>query len=217
MRPSDASQPRTPAATRTTPAAHSPDGGGQPPSGRTEGAATELRHSLRRLLEPQYRRDARRVLIVALLSGATCFYFGANPWYSVLVTMVIAAVGVLGSVALAGLEADDITWSDDDDVVDLGGGRNDVLTLSWLVRGSYGLVDRGAIRRVQALARRRLARHGLDLLDPSNRHQVEQLIGSRAYSVIVPGNRRRRLRSLLHCLDVLDSLDPTNHPVPSRL
>ena len=72
--------------------------------------------------------------------------------------------------------------------------------------------------RVRQLARQRLALHQLDLNDPADRPRIEQLIGHRAYAVLVRGERRPPfLRSFLHCLDALDALDPTRPTAsPSR-
>ena len=96
------------------------------------------------------------------------------------------------------------------------GARRDVAELSFLLRGNYGLLRRsygrvgsGAVLRAQRLARQRLALYQLDLLNPADRPRIEQMIGHQAYAVLVHGERRPPfLRSFIHCLNALDSLDP---------
>jgi hypothetical protein len=69
--------------------------------------------------------------------------------------------------------------------------------------------------RVQQLARRRLALHHLDLFNPADRLQIEQLLGRRVYAVLARSDRRPPpLRSVLRCLDALDALDPMRPPAP---
>jgi hypothetical protein len=53
---------------------------------------------------------------------------------------------------------------------------------------------------------------GLDVRDPADRPRIERLIGRRAFAVLATNQRRPPyLRSLLHCLDALDSLN-TSRP-----
>ena len=53
--------------------------------------------------------------------------------------------------------------------------------------------------------------------DPSHRSGIEQLIGSAAYATLCrPGRWPPLLRSVVHCLDMLDRLDPArSSPVPA--
>lgn len=206
--------PTTPATT-PTPDASSPDSARRPPGDGGGRASTEVLHGLVGLVRPPERRATVRVLSVALLAAAICWFFGADVGDSILIAMAITSVGVSGSVGPTRLGLGDTAWRDDG-VVDRSGTRSDVAELSWLLRGSHGLVDHGAVWRVRRLAQQRLALHRLDLLDPADRQKIEQRIGPHAYAVLVRDNYRPLLRSLLHCLDELDALDPTRPATPAR-
>jgi hypothetical protein len=172
---------------------------------------TNNRHNLPGLIRLPGRRATTGVLVVALLVAAICWYLGANVWHSILLGVALTTLGLIGTV---NADLNDTGWR--------GGGRSsrhgarrEVDELSWSLRGSYGRVSGRAAMRVQQLARHRLALLSLDLRDPADRPRIEQLIGRRAYTVVAPGKRRPPLlRSLLHCLDVLDALDPTR-PITS--
>jgi hypothetical protein len=150
-------------------------------------------------------RTAVRGALVALLLAAICWYFGADVWHSILFGTVLTAVA---AIALRGLGSDvgTVSWRAAGN--NRQGARRDVDQLSWSMRGSYGRVDGVAIWRVQKLAAQRLALHQLSLQDPADRPRIEQLLGRRAYLLLVRGERRPvSLRALLRCLDALDVLD----------
>ncbi len=162
--------------------------------------------SLAGLLRPPERRATIRVLIVALLTAAICWYFGTDVWHAIVLGCVITTLGVIGRVGAA-LEVGGTTWRDDG-ASNRRGSRNEIAELAWSLRGGFGRVGHRSMWRVQQLARRRLALHHLDLLNPADRLQIEQLLGRRVYSVLAHSDRRPPpLRSVLRCLDALDALD----------
>jgi len=161
---------------------------------------------------------AIRVLIVAFVVAAICWYFGADVWHSISLGSVLTTVGLVGATRGSVLDRGDTDWRGGE-VRSRDGARNDVAELSWSLRTNYGRVGNSALRRVQRLAGLRLATFGLDVRDPADRRRIEPLIGRRAYAVLAPNARRPPyLRSLLHCLDALDSLnasrptEPTSEP-----
>jgi hypothetical protein len=192
----------------------SPDGGGQPPDDGAGRVRTEVGHSLFGLVRPPGRRVTTCVLIVALLVAVIFWYFGADVWHSILLGGVLTTVGLIALVGAADLDLGYTGWR--------GGGRpnrdgarSEIADLSRSLRGSYGRVDRRAVWRVRQLAWHRLALRQLDLGDPADRRGIEQLIGRRAYAVLVRGERRPPLlRSLLHCLDALDALEHSRPAAP---
>jgi hypothetical protein len=206
--------PPVPATPPVSDTSQSPDGGGQPPDDGAGRVRTEVGHSLFGLVRPPGPRVTTCVLIVALLVAVICWYFGADVWHSILLGGVLTTVGLIALVGVADLDQSNTGWR--------GGGRpnrdgarSEVAHLSWSLRGSYGRVDRSAVWRVRQLARHRLALHQLDLHDPADLRRIEQLIGRSANAVLVRGERRPPLlRSLLHCLDVLDTLDHTRPAAP---
>jgi hypothetical protein len=171
------------------------------------------------LVKSPSRGTTIRVAVVGLAVAAICWFFGADVWHSILFGTVLTAVGSIALYGL-GLEIGSTAWRVAGS--NLHGSRRDVDQLSWSMRGSYGRVDSAAVWRVQRLARQRLTHHHLDLLDPAYGPRIQQLLGRRAYIVIIRGERRPvSLRALLHCLDALDALDAldltrTPQPAPSR-
>lgn len=89
------------------------------------------------------------------------------------------------------------------------GVRSDVAQLSWALRDRDGQVSEPGEKRVRLFARRRLARHGLDLDDPAHRERIEALIGESAYALLMrSGGPRPPLTAVEHCLDALDAIAP---------
>jgi hypothetical protein len=175
--------------------------------------SSEVWHEpLKRLLLHR-RRAAGHVLLVSLLMAVISWYFGADISHSILIGTAVA-LGVVGLYGSGGPELKSTGWRGG--VESSGAGaRRDVAELSWSLRKSYGRVGDTAVSRVQRIARQRLALHELSLHDPADRREIELLIGRNAYALLVPDGRRApSLRSLLHCLDVLDALEPRRPTVP---
>jgi hypothetical protein len=165
-------------------------------------------------IRPPKRRATVRILILALLAAALCWYFGANALHAILIGGVVTTVGVIGLVASETPDLIVIDWRSAGRP-NRHGARSDVAELSWTLRGSFGRVGSPAVWRARRLARQRLARHQLDLLNPADRPEIERLIGRRAYAVLVSGERRSPLlRTFVHCLDALDALDPARPSTP---
>jgi len=155
---------------------------------------------------------------VAVLVAAFCWYFGVDVWHAVLLGSVLTTVGLISMVGTADGDLGNTDWRGGARP-NRDGARGEVAELSWSLRTSYGRVNHKAVTRVRQLARHRLAQHQLDLNDPADRRGVELLIGRNAYAVLVLSERRPFLRSFLHCLDALDSMDgmrPTAPPSRRR-
>jgi hypothetical protein len=157
-----------------------------------------------------------RVLVVGFVVAAICWYFGADVGHSILLGSVLTTVGLVGSTRRPVHDRGANDWQRDE-VRNRDGARNDVDELSWSLRTHFGRVGAGALRRVLRLAELRLAMFGLDVRDPADRGAIEQLIGRRAYAPLAPHARRPpSLRSLLHCLDALDSLNASRPTASAR-
>lgn len=161
-----------------------------------------------------------RVLIVATVVAAICWYFGADLWHSILLGSVLTTVGLVCSTRRSVLNRDDFDWRGSE-VRNRDGARNDVDVLSWSLGTHYGRIGDSALRRVQRLAELRLAGVGLDVRDPADRGTIEQLIGRSARVLLTPhGRRPPTLHSLLRCLDALDSINTSRPtaaaPLPRR-
>jgi hypothetical protein len=186
---------------------------------RSDDAAPEMTMSRGRSFLGIVRLPRRKAvvwaIIVAVVVAATCWYFGADVWHSIVLACVLTTVGVISLVATADRDLGSTDWQGTPRA-NRDGARGEVAELSWSLRTSYGRVDNKAASRVRQIARHRLALHQLDLNDPADRSAVEQLIGSSAYNVLIRSERRPLLRSLLHCLDALDALDATDAFGPAQ-
>jgi hypothetical protein len=154
---------------------------------------------------------------MGLMLSAIFWYFGADVWHSILlggaVTSIIVAASACRALEMT-RELRGTAWRSSRQT-SLRGSRRDVTFLSSSMSEGWGRVGYMAESRVRNLARQQLALHHLDLEGPGDRLEVEQLIGRRAYRLLARDGRRRRrrmrLRSLVHCLDVLDALDPMHN------
>jgi hypothetical protein len=200
-----------PPASATTP---TPDHS-QPPDHGADRTNTRIGRGLFGDLRALDRRSTIRVLLVALLIAAVCWYFGADVWHSILIGSALTTLGLIGFIANANPDFNNTGWQSDSHS-NRHGARRDVAQLSRSLRGSHGRVGTAAVLWTQRLARKRLAVYQLDLLDPADRPRIEQLIGHRAYTVLMRGEHRPPLlRSFIHCLDALDALDPAR-PIALR-
>jgi hypothetical protein len=188
-------------------------GGGVSPGDGMGRAWTEVLNRLVRFAPLPSRRAAGRVLLVALLVAAICWYFGADVWHSILIGTALT----LALVIFDGLEGLDLVNTEWRGGVPINqeGARRDIDDLSLSLRGRYGRVNDLGVSRVRRIARQRLALHHLDLSDPADHSRIEQLIGAGTCAILVGADRRRpSLGSLLDCLDVLDALDPRRPSAP---
>ena len=112
-------------------------------------------------------------------------------------------------------------WHDHDEWQ--SGGRSDVVRLSWTLYRRRGLASAEALRRVQAIGRRRLALRQLDPLEPSHAPAVERLVGTAALAVLrspdggLPDSQLPTMRSLVRCLDALEPLEPVGADIGRQL
>jgi hypothetical protein len=160
-------------------------------------------------------RETIRVLGIAVLVAAICWYLGANVWHSILLGSAITVAWIAGVAGTAYPEIRDLGWRHGDRAVNKGS-RNDVATLAWSLRNAWGYVGRAAEWRMREVARHRLALEGLNLNDPADGPAIERRIGRPVYKVLMRNIQKRRLRrrELLHCLDALDALNPSHYPSP---
>jgi hypothetical protein len=171
----------------------------------TDDRAGEVSSALRGLLRPPRRARLALLVAAAVLATALCWYIGMDTVHAVTFGLVVGAAGLLWTAVP---EHRDVGWEPTARATPEGA-RWDVTQLSWSLRTRRGRVQHTALRRVQELARHRLALRRLDLDEPGDRAEIERLIGEAAYATLArPGSDLPRLRALVHCLDVLDGLDP---------
>jgi len=96
------------------------------------------------------------------------------------------------------------------------GARGDLAVLAWSMIGRSGRVGEPVKRRLVVLARRRLARIGLDLDVPDDAGAIRDLIGTRAWDVLtLRGDGLPTVPDIEHTVGRLELLDPDRPDRPS--
>jgi hypothetical protein len=161
------------------------------------------------------RREASQVLGVTALIALICWFFGVDAWHAILLACAITVIGFAGLLVSLSPQTHDLSWRSRKP----GGGkgaRSEVANLSGALRGRWGVVGRTAERRLWQIARRRLALEGLDLQNPADHAAIEARVGRPVYRTLMrTGKGSLRMRTLSHCLDTLDALNPTFYPEPA--
>ncbi len=173
------------------------------------------RQALTAKLRLPSRRETLQTVCIAFAIAAICWYFGVDAWHSILlgaaITVVMLAIAAGSNAPLAE------NRSSGHDRKRAGGSRSDVAMLSGSLRVGWGTVGLPAEGRLHKIAVRRLALEGLYLDNPAHREPIERRIGTRAYrSLTRSTGRGMRLRTLIYCLDVLDTLDHNHYPGGNR-
>jgi hypothetical protein len=175
-----------------------------------------MRWSLRGVFRSQWRGSALIVSVGGPIVAIVCWYFGADVWHAIAIAACVCAAGVAWA---AWPEERATPWHDHDEWQ--SGGRSDVVRLSWSLYRRRGRASAEALRRVQAIGRRRLALRQLDPLDPSHAPAIERLLGGEALAVLRSSERDSAppptMRSLVHCLDALDALEPVGADIGRQL
>jgi hypothetical protein len=177
-----------------------------------------VRWPLGEVFRSQWRGSALIVSVGGPIVTLVCWYFGADDGHSVAIAACVCAVGVAW---VAWPEEQQAQWHDHDGWQ--SGGRSDVVRLSWTLYRRRGLASAEAVRRVQAIGRRRLALHQLDPLEPSHAPAIERLVGGAALAVLrgsessLASSQPPTMRSLVHCLDALDALDPVGADIGRQM
>jgi hypothetical protein len=172
---------------------------------------------MRSLLSPFHTLDRRStvgVFTLALVAAAICWFLGTNVWYAILIGTAATVMGIIARVITAETEARALGWGTEVRT-NRSGARDDVLNLSWSMRGRGGRVGRTAEIKLRQTARRRLAIEGLNLDRPEDRVAIEARIGAPAYQLLTREDITGvKLSTMTACLDLLDSLDANHYPAP---
>jgi hypothetical protein len=166
---------------------------------------------LTEMLRLPTRRATIRTLSAGVSIAAICWYFGVDVWHAILLGCAMTVTALAAAAGTSAPDARDLSWHPGKRARN-DGSRNDVASLSSSLHVGWGLVGLTAERRLHEIARRRLALDGLDLQNADHRLAIERRIGGRAYRILVRGQGRLRLRTLMYCLDTLDAIDSNHYP-----
>ncbi len=152
------------------------------------------------------RRATRKILGAGFLSAVICWYFGVDVWHAILLGCAITVIVLAVLVGFSVRDARGLGWRPGRGARKEGS-RREIADLSASLHGGWGFIGLTAQERLRQIARRRLALEGLDLNNAEHRPAIEDRIGSGAYRPLVSSQGRvPRLRTLLNCLDALDSI-----------
>ena len=145
-------------------------------------------------------------LVAGAALAAGIWLLGVDAWFAAALGCLLALVCVAWFV-LAGAQTASAKWPQRAIEPRLGA-RTDVSWLAWAFHQNKGSVREQGLAAVRALAVRRLARRGLDLLDPCDRDDIVALLGEDAYRTITPaGGIMPSLRAVERCLDAVEALE----------
>ena len=147
------------------------------------------------------------VVVLALLAGGICFFFGLPILYSIIVVLVAAAAAIAVRAIVGPLANHE--WPPPPPKR-ADGERHEVSQLGWAI-SSRGVVEDRVIERVQRVASSTLARRQLDLADPADRTRIERLVGPQTYQLLTaPEAPRIGVPALLDVLGRLESLEKSD-------
>jgi len=147
-------------------------------------------------------------IVIALLAGAGCWFFGLAIVPSLVVVLVLAAVGIALRTVI--LPAGNIEWPPAPPAPSEGL-RREASELAWAIRGPRGIVDERIIERVRRIAVASLNRRHLDVDNPRDRVRIESLIGAQTYAFLSSRDRASMtLPALLSMLSLLESLEKSD-------
>lgn len=160
-------------------------------------------------MTPRERRRARRLVgrlvFAAVVLPAAAWAIGV-PWPFALLLAGLGAAAV-GITALPRMTAEPEWPRIAPPQVE--GGRREVMSLSWMLTSRHHGVDPAAMRRLRAIARRRLAVRGIDLdsRDPAQQRRAAELLGDPAHRILAHAGERDTTHSELDmCVATLESL-----------
>ncbi len=144
------------------------------------------------------------VIAAAIVAGVGSWFFGSGILPAIVIGIGIGTVALV--LRLASVNSGARDWPPPPPVV-RDGSRHESSDLSWAIRGRDGAVDDRIVGRIRRIAADRLAARQLDLENPAHAEQIQRLIGSSTYDVLMkPAVHAVRISDVLGMLDILDRI-----------
>lgn len=174
----------------------------------TEGPVHPSADDVRRVVGGPRERRVFTVVSLPVLAALVPWFLGVDPWHALAFGAVTLTIAVLWRGAP---DWDDAAWRPGTRPAATGV-RDDVSRLAAAVGRRRTVDGAPALRRLRAVARVRLARHGVDLDDPADAPRVAALLGRSAPAVLRAGAGHVRRTDYLSCLGALERLDRPTPP-----
>lgn len=157
-------------------------------------------------------RSVILLVIGAVLLPAVCWLLlGMPPLQAMLVGAIAGIVAALVRFPPDGYDA---SFPDPPAPIRDRGARREAFRLSWNVAGREDRVGSTLIARLQEIATRRLAEHGLRLSDPADQDRVIALVGQQPFRILtLASGGAASTRAFEHALAAVEglSLSDTAH------
>lgn len=156
--------------------------------------------------------SGRRTLLavgVAIVTALTLFGFGFTWPFVIGWSLLICAVGLLGQLVMPlepGFDAPRIDTEPDRRPTEIS-------RMAWALNTHTGIAGQQITRRVTAILRHRLLRHGVDPDDPEDRARLTALIGPELWDRLT--GRASTILDVERALDAVDRLNPASPGEPS--
>lgn len=162
------------------------------------------------LFRPPLRRLTILTLVAAAVIGTGAWFFGLDPWQSVLLGIAILAVGATWAAVQ---EGEPLVWPKPP-IHRTPGARRDLETLSWSMKTRGGVHEKSLARVREAARHRLLFLYGLDLYDSSDREAIEQVLAPTVVRILLsPRSAHLDLPTFTRILSALEALGaPTERP-----
>ena len=164
--------------------------------------------TVRRVVAGPREHRVVAVVVLPVLAVLVPWYLGVDLWHALAFGAVTLTVAVLWRGAP---DWDDASWRPGARPAATGV-RDDVSRLAAAVGRGRTVEGAPALRRLRAVARVRLARHGVDLDDPADAPRVAALLGGSAPALLRADTTRARRTDVVACLSALENLDRTTSP-----
>jgi len=153
-------------------------------------------------------RRARGVIVAALVVGGLARLLLLDWFGAIAVALVVAALGL----TVQRLDRAGEPWRWLPNKAPRQGERREAMLLTWALAGRDGRVGERALREIQRIGARRIARHGLDLASPDDDDALRLLVGPRTLATLRWNHQPPpRLADVDHAIAALDRIGP-GHP-----